>query len=79
MFGGRKEKEGLSIKEEIEKLGSKCIYVKADLENLNDCKKIISETDKKFKTIVNINGKEINIKKDKTFLLLLLVLLYLFK
>ena len=26
-------------------------YVKADLENLKDCKKIISKTDKKFGTI----------------------------
>ena len=48
---GRNEDNGKKVKDEILKLGSECIYVKADLENLNDCKKIISETDKKFKTI----------------------------
>ena len=48
---GRNEDKGNKVKDEILKLGSECIYVKADLENLNDCKKIISETDKKFKTI----------------------------
>jgi len=48
---GRNENKGNKVKDEILKIGSECIYVKADLENLNDCKKIISETDKKFKTI----------------------------
>ena len=48
---GRNENKGNKVKDEISKIGSECIYVKADLENLNDCKKIISETDKKFKTI----------------------------
>ena len=48
---GRNEKKGLKVKSEIEALGSECIYVKADLENLKDCKKIISQTDKKFGTI----------------------------
>ena len=48
---GRNEQKGNKVKDEILKLGSECIYVKADLENLNDCKKIISETDKKFTTI----------------------------
>ena len=48
---GRNDDKGNKVKDEILKLGSECIYVKADLENLNDCKQIISETDKKFKTI----------------------------
>lgn len=48
---GRNEKNGKKIKEEIELLGTECIYVKADLENLKDCKKIIAKTDKKFGTI----------------------------
>ena len=48
---GRNEDKGNKVKDEILKLGSECIYIKADLENLNDCKKIISETDKKFTTI----------------------------
>ena len=48
---GRNEKKGNKVKSEIEALGTECIYVKADLENLKDCKKIISQTDKKFGTI----------------------------
>ena len=48
---GRNEEKGNKVKDEIQNLGSECIYVKADLENLEDCRKIISETDKKFKTI----------------------------
>jgi Dehydrogenases with different specificities (related to short-chain alcohol dehydrogenases) len=48
---GRNEKNGNKVKAEIEAIGSKCIYVKADLENLKDCKRIISQTDKKFGTI----------------------------
>tara|TARA_Y100001970_G_scaffold248489_1_gene318100 strand:- start:1047 stop:1907 length:861 start_codon:yes stop_codon:yes gene_type:complete len=48
---GRNEKKGKKVKEEIKSLGAKCVYVKADLENLNDCKKIISKTVKVFGTI----------------------------
>ncbi len=48
---GSNEKKGKKVKEEVELLGTTCIYVQADLENLKDCKKIISETDKKFGTI----------------------------
>ena len=35
------------------------MYIKADLKNVNDCKKIVSETDKKFGTInslINVAG-----------------------
>ena len=48
---GRQEKKGLKVKKEIEDLGSKCIYIKADLGNVEDCRKIVSETDKEFGTI----------------------------
>ena len=48
---GRNEKNGKKVKSEIESLGTECIYVKADLENLKDCKKIILQTDKKFGTV----------------------------
>ena len=48
---GRNEKNGIKVKSEIEAFGTKCIFVKADLENFKDCKKIISKTDKKFGTI----------------------------
>ena len=48
---GRNQEKGNKVKNEIENLGSKCIYVKADLENLNECRKIVSETDKNFKTV----------------------------
>ena len=32
-------------------MGAECLYVQADLEKLTDCKKIVSETDKKFNTV----------------------------
>ena len=48
---GRNEENGNKIKKEIEEIGSQCIYVKANLESLEDCRKIVSETDKKFGTI----------------------------
>ena len=37
---GRNAKKGKQIKEEIELIGTECIYIQADLENLKDCKKI---------------------------------------
>tara|TARA_B100000700_G_C14991218_1_gene831439 strand:+ start:835 stop:1689 length:855 start_codon:yes stop_codon:yes gene_type:complete len=48
---GRNEENGNKIKKQIEEIGSQCIYVKANLESLEDCRKIVSETDKKFGTI----------------------------
>ncbi len=48
---GRNHENGNKIKNEIEEIGSQCIYVKANLESLEDCRKIVSETDKKFGTI----------------------------
>ena len=48
---GRNEEKGNNIKEEINNIGAECIYVRADLENLEDCRKIVFETDKKFGTV----------------------------
>ena len=56
---GRQENKGIQIKKEIEELGSKCLYVKADLSKVEDCKKIVKLTDEKFGTIhslVNVAG-----------------------
>ena len=56
---GRKEKEGLEIKEEIEKIGSECIFVKADLSKEQDCRNIVKLTDKNFGRInhlINVAG-----------------------
>ena len=48
---GRQEEKGNKVKKEIEDLGSKCIYVKADLANVEDCRNIVKRTDKEFGTI----------------------------
>ena len=56
---GRQEDKGNQIKKEIEELGSRCLYVKADLSNVDDCKNIVSLTDKEFGTVnslVNVAG-----------------------
>ena len=56
---GRQEEQGELIKKEIESIGSKCIYVKADLDKENDCRNIISLTDKEFGTVnslINVAG-----------------------
>lgn len=56
---GRQEKQGELIKKEIESIGSKCIYVKADLDKEVDCRNIISSTDKEFGTVnslINVAG-----------------------
>jgi len=56
---GRQENKGVEIKKEIEDLGSKCLYVKADLSKVEDCKKIVELTDKEFGTVhslVNVAG-----------------------
>ena len=56
---GRQEDKGTQIKKEIEELGSKCLYVKADLSNVEDCKKIVEITDLEFGTVhslVNVAG-----------------------
>ena len=48
---GRQEEKGIKVKKEIEDLGSKCIYIKADLANVEDCRNIVKRTDKEFGTI----------------------------
>ena len=48
---GRQENKGIEIKKEIEELGSKCLYVKADLSKVEDCKKIVELTDREFGTV----------------------------
>jgi NAD(P)-dependent dehydrogenase (short-subunit alcohol dehydrogenase family) len=56
---GRQEEQGELIKKEIENIGSKCIYVKADLDKEDECKNIISLTDKEFGTVnslINVAG-----------------------
>ena len=56
---GRQENKGNQIKKEIEELGSKCLYVKADLSKVEDCKKIVALTDTEFGTVhslVNVAG-----------------------
>ena len=56
---GRNEKQGLEIKSEIESIGSKCIFVKADLNEEEDCLRIINKTDSAFgkiNSLVNVAG-----------------------
>jgi len=56
---GRQEEKGIQVKKEIEELGSKCFYVKADLSKVEDCKKIVEITDLEFGTVhslVNVAG-----------------------
>ena len=48
---GRQEEKGNNVKKEVEDLGSKCIYVKADLANVEDCRNIVKSADKEFGTI----------------------------
>ena len=43
---GRNEDKGLNVKKEIESIGSKCLYIKADLAEIDDCRNVIAETDK---------------------------------
>ena len=51
---GRKEKEGLEIKEQIESIGSECLFVKADLFEEKDCRNIIKLTDENFGRVDNL-------------------------
>ena len=56
---GRQENKGQQVKKEIESLGAKCLYIKADLAAVEDCKKIVTLTDKEFGTVhslVNVAG-----------------------
>ena len=56
---GRNEEKGLAVKKEIENIGSKCLYVKADLAEVDDCRNVIASTEKLFGTVhslVNVAG-----------------------
>ena len=56
---GRKEKEGLEIKGDIEKIGSECIFIKADLSKEEDCRHIVNLTDETFgkvNSLINVAG-----------------------
>ena len=53
---GRNSKNGARVKSALEAKGSKALYVQADLENVEDCRKVIRETDRAFgklDTLVN--------------------------
>ncbi len=56
---GRNEQQGLEIKSEIESIGSKCIFVKADLNEAEDCQNIVKKTDTAFgkiNSLINVAG-----------------------
>ena len=56
---GRNEKQGLEIQSEIEAIGSKCIFVKADLNEAEDCLNIVKKTDSTFgkiDSLINVAG-----------------------
>ena len=56
---GRNIEQGLEIKSDIESIGSKCIFIKADLNEVEDCQNIVRETDKTFgkvDSLVNVAG-----------------------
>ena len=56
---GRQEDKAMEVKKVIESYGTECLFVKADLANVEDCKNIVNQTDKKFGTIhslVNVAG-----------------------
>jgi len=56
---GRQEEQGEAVKQQIEGMGSRCLYVRADLSNVEDCRNVISLTDKEFGTVnslINVAG-----------------------
>jgi len=56
---GRNNEKGEKVKKDIEAIGSECLYIKADLAKVDDCRNVIASTEKKFKTIhslINIAG-----------------------
>ena len=56
---GRNETKGLKVKKDIEEIGVKCLYVKADLAKVDDCRNVIALTEKNFQTIhclINVAG-----------------------
>ena len=56
---GRNEQQGIEIKSEIESIGSKCIFVKADLNEAEECQNIVKKTDSAFgkiNSLINVAG-----------------------
>ena len=56
---GRNEEQGLKIKSEIESIGSQCVFVKADLNEVDDCRNIVKKTDEVFGKVhclINVAG-----------------------
>ncbi len=56
---GRNEKKGFQVKSEIESIGCKCIYVKADLNEVEECQNIVKKTDATFgkiNSLINVAG-----------------------
>ena len=56
---GRNEQQGLEIKSEIESIGSKCIFLKADLNEAEECLNIVKKTDSTFgkiNSLINVAG-----------------------
>jgi NAD(P)-dependent dehydrogenase (short-subunit alcohol dehydrogenase family) len=45
---GRKAENGARVKSSLEAKGARTVYVKADLAGIEDCRKVIAETDKAF-------------------------------
>ena len=48
---GRDEKKGKKVEQEFKSKNCNCIFVKADLKNVNECRKIVKTTDKNFKKV----------------------------
>ena len=56
---GRQQEKGIKVKKEIEDIGSKCIYIKADLSKVSDCRNIVTSANKEFgsiHTLINAAG-----------------------
>lgn len=56
---GRNKEKGNIVKKEIEKIGSKCFFIKTDLAKLDDCRNLVSKTDSYFgriDTLINCAG-----------------------
>lgn len=58
------EKEALELKTELEKTGGKAVFVKADVREFDQCKKVVEETLKEFQQI-DIVVNNAGITRDK--------------
>jgi len=74
VFSGRNEKEGKDLVKEIKDAGSEAIFVKADIREVSNCKKLINSAEDNFGKIdglvnyagITTRGKVTEIK-EKTF------------